>query len=715
MRSLATAEDDPYLVPLPTPDSPVVMPGRITPGNQHANASYRDMSWPLAPLIDNPSTSLRAIHWKHCPEPFRGPLKLATWTMINGELRPTHLQDRGGRSAGRSSAGEMRLTCQEWMRLARWLHGRGITDLRACTDAHWHAYTLERWAGGLRRENAAKVLGRLTDLWAFDQLNACPTGMPCPPWQAEGVDDYLPAERNTSGGENSTEPLDPQVVGPLLVWAIRMVDDFADDILAAWAENRRLTTLARSTPPTPAGKAALLEELLPLARSGQPLPAQELNGSAHLARVFIAATAGAAPSQVDGLAKRHGLRTLAAQRPGPCPLQSPVSGRIEGRPWREYIDFYEAAELMRHLSTAAMIICLYLTGMRPQEAQGLRSGCCPDPEAAVDGTPGPHLIHGHHYKHVTNDDGHHVSAGEVREVPWTAITPVVHAIRVLERMVPEGELLFSAAHLDFPAFRRLPGTLKINGLNNRISHFVAWVNREAEAQDLPEQRIPQDPHGAIVLTRFRRTLAWHIARRPGGLVALAIQYGHMRTVLDARTSSGYGSRSRRGIHSVLDVETALAAADTAARLRDRVAAGEAISGPAARRAVTTAAQSPRFEGHIVPRTFAKKATAFLGRDGMVLYDNPDAFLICAFKHTNALCEPEPGATAPRQYDCRPGCGNAVRTDHHARQLRDRADEIDKLAAHAPEPVARRLRLNANRLRSTADTHDATAQTAEALT
>ncbi len=38
----------------------------------------------------------------------------------------------------------------------------------------------------------------------------------------------------------------------------------------------------------------------------------------------------------------------------------------------------------------------------------------------------------------------------------------------------------------------------------------------------------------------------------------------MRTVLDARTSSGYGSRSRRGIHGILDVETALAAADTAA-------------------------------------------------------------------------------------------------------------------------------------------------------
>jgi len=51
------------------------------------------------------------------------------------------------------------------------------------------------------------------------------------------------------------------------------------------------------------------------------------------------------------------------------------------------------------------------------------------------------------------------------------------------------------------------------------------------------------------------------------------------------------------------------------------------------------------------RSTTRKARTFLARDGIVLYDNPDAFLLCAFKQDNALCEPEPGATAPRQYDC----------------------------------------------------------------
>jgi hypothetical protein len=89
-------------------------------------------------------------------------------------------------------------------------------------------------------------------------------------------------------------------------------------------------------------------------------------------------------------------------------------------------------------------------------------------------------------------------------------------------------------------------------------------------------------------------------------------------------------------------------------------------------------------------------------------------LICVFKHDIALCEPGPRATAPKQYDCRPGCGNAVRTDTHARLLRMRADEIDQLAAAAPGPLGRRLRANADRLRDMAATRDATARPAEAL-
>jgi hypothetical protein len=160
--------------------------------------------------------------------------------------------------------------------------------------------------------------------------------------------------------------LDPQAIGPLLVWAIRMVDDLADDILAAWAENRRLTDIAAKPCTGSAGQTALAAYLLPLIASGAPLPTTKRHGMDRLACTFIAATTGTSPGQVERFNQAHDLTALAAQRPGGCPMQVPVTGRIGDRLWREHLDFNEAGDLMRQLHTAAMIICLYLTGMRSQ-------------------------------------------------------------------------------------------------------------------------------------------------------------------------------------------------------------------------------------------------------------------------------------------------------------------------------------------------------------
>ena len=89
------AEADPYLLPAAAPGSPVVLPERISSANPHPVSRYQDLTWSLAPLIDNPGVPLWKIHWKDCPPQLRGPLRQAAWAMINGELRPTYLQTRG--------------------------------------------------------------------------------------------------------------------------------------------------------------------------------------------------------------------------------------------------------------------------------------------------------------------------------------------------------------------------------------------------------------------------------------------------------------------------------------------------------------------------------------------------------------------------------------------------------------------------------------------
>ncbi|MFD9432008.1 hypothetical protein [Streptomyces sp. NPDC060002] len=63
------------------------------------------------------------------------------------------------------------------------------------------------------------------------------------------MDDYLPPA--TPGGENATEAIAEQTMGPLLLWAIRAVEEFSDDILSAWAEHNRLRAAAAANIATP--------------------------------------------------------------------------------------------------------------------------------------------------------------------------------------------------------------------------------------------------------------------------------------------------------------------------------------------------------------------------------------------------------------------------------------------------------------------------------
>jgi hypothetical protein len=126
-----------------------------------------------------------------------------------------------------------------------------------------------------------------------------------------------------------------------------------------------------------------------------------------------------------------------------------------------------------------------------------------------------------------------------------------------------------------------------------IAEFITWVNACAREHGLDGETIPDDPDGPVTLTRFRRTIAWHIARLPGGTVALTIQYGHLHTL----TSEGYSGRSRHGVRDLLDLETARAMAGYLQDVSDSLDSGGGVSGPAARRLADAARYAAtRYEG-----------------------------------------------------------------------------------------------------------------------
>ncbi|MFI5966668.1 integrase [Streptomyces asoensis] len=678
---------------LPQPGDPAIGSEWVVAGYTGPIAAYAASDWPLAPLVDNPSATRQIIHWSKFPAGMREEFRLLAWTMINDGLSNGFLHGRGAGWRSRMGASAVYATVLRWRRLAVWLHQRGLTTLAGITPQLLEEHVAGVRGRGLTRGEVSGVLTSLTRLWAFDQVSSAPIGVCEPPWEQEGADDYLPAA--TSAGENATDPVTEQTMGPLLIWAMRMVDDFAGDILTAWSERQRLRSAALSQKASGDSSRALRAYLDDIAAENRSVPSVFTKGKFCLAQAYIAGTTGASIAQLQHAARSWGWEARVKENPGPCPLASPVTGKINGRPWRTVIDYSEAATLMRHLGTACFIVIAYLTGMRPGEVLGLRTGCCPDPEDA-----GRHLIRGHVYKTARDEMGNHLSSGQLREVPWVAIAPVVHAIRVLERFVPDGQLLFDHKAHDLMASRPGVGSLNAETMGQRIEDFIAWANGEATRLERPGETIPPDQHGSVSAVRFRRTLAWHIARRPGGLIALAVQYGHMRTAI----SAGYAARSRDGIHDLLDVETARATIDTVADLQAGLEAGEGLSGPAARRAINAAAQATQFVGTLVT---ARQARNVMSNPDLAVYDNPNALLMCVYKADKALCRREGTKSAPSLDRCVSTCANIARTDHQADQLRQRADELERKARHVPHALAQRFLTSSARLREAADQHHLT--------
>lgn len=168
-------------------------------------------------------------------------------------------------------------------------------------------------------------------------------------------------------------------------------------------------------------------------------------------------------------------------------------------------------------------------------------------------------------------------------------------------------------------------------------------------------------------------------------------------------SANYASRSRDGIHDLLDIETPRATADVLADLSADLDAGAGISGPAARRAINAAAHAPTFAGAILT---ARQARDLLGNPALAVHDNPGSLLLCVYDPRKALCQKAGAHNAPRLEQCVATCANISRTDQHAAQLLVQAEKLEKQAATelTPLPLAERLRGLATHLRDQADKH-----------
>ncbi|MEU3296650.1 hypothetical protein ABZ722_30445 [Streptomyces longwoodensis] len=701
----------------PAPDAFVLPFSRLRPGlDPEQLPRFRDLAWRLALISPRESNRSLVIDWSRCPAALRPGMMRAAFAELNIPTPAVLLQQRASRST--TQPGTLRHNFQIWISFAVWLGKRGITELSQVTTGDLEAYAEHLRPLGRQWRTDAKALWVISRLWAYAPYLPESDRLVMPPWEdpAAVMSDFLGTNDDPPGGENAVAIVHPAVMAPLLAWALRTVLDLSPDILAAAREHRRLLAAIPDRAPRGGTEAAVVH-LRGLLAAGQRLPSSGAPGATAvrarsggplppMANTFLAGTLGVTTSQV---ARARGIMSdgLTPADFGPAPrLDVPLTARIGAVLWREAISFDDVDVLMLHLSTAALICCAYLSGMRPEEVLALRRGCCTCVERD-DGTV-RFETRGRHFKGVLDEDGNAIGEGEQRADPWIVLEPVARAIGVVEEL-EGGEQLFTRTLYRYAKGTCMPRTgLSSDAAVERIRAFTAWANQLAADHDRPHELIPPDPDGAVALRRFRRTIAWFIYRQPGGRIALAVQYGHAATAM----SESYAGRSKADMLEVLDYEKGLALAETLTESGERLAAGEKVSGPAADRYRAAAAEfSDRYAGTYLGR---RELRALVANPRLQVYEDPKAFLTCNHDAFTALCNPDRhptgdgGRSTPDHSRCHPACANISRTDSQITALRTEVARIDADAdaGLAPYPIAAREQQRKDHLTAVIRRHDA---------
>ncbi|NEA76556.1 hypothetical protein [Streptomyces sp. SID13588] len=538
-------------------------------------------------------------------------------------------------------------------------------------------------------------------LWAYrtrlhDHLTVDPLRVPA--WQAWS------RAQHRGRGENRTDRIPEHVMAPLLTWALRWVDDFADDVLAACRERDALD----ARPPDGPDPLASLQRLLAgfhARNQPLPIPPARLRGKhgikpcvGYLARLIghrgKRLETKAAATLIHEAARTLGLDTGSY-------LDHRERGTLDGQPWHGAISYYDVAPYERLLQASCWVTIGYLSGMRDSEIKHLQRGCVRvlrDPQGR---------IYRHHVQSLAFK-----GENDPRGVPatWIVTAPVARAVAVLERLQPDDQPYLFA----LPRSSRRAATVagEVPGSNSTasgLSALMTWINqyctRNDRADAIPQVRGRQ-PH--LTNRQFRRTLAWFNPRRPGGTIAGALQYRHQCIQM----FEGYAGTSDSGFRDEVQAEQALTRGQFLADLSadsDR----PRLTGPAATEAEQRlAAYAPHvdFPGQVV--VDEARLRRIMARHDPRIY--PGAFVTCVYNPDRALCRRE-GADAgePVLGGCQPlACRNTALTeanrdaladqltdlhstlndgDHLAPYVRHRLDQqrqttADFLTRHRPEPA-----------------------------
>ncbi|GAA3320671.1 hypothetical protein [Arthrobacter ramosus] len=518
-------------------------------------------------------------------------------------------------------------------RLIIWAAGRGLESFAELDAARLDEYLAFLGDSGVSYGSRRHSVAEVRRLWAYRDVVPPRLAMPdAPPWDDAPARELLGARTDVQP-HNRIPRIGDATLVPLLAWAIRFIEEISADIVPNFDEYRRTTMGGRG-----------------YRQAGRRLYERDR----HQKLVHVLALLRAAGLGLPGRVLTDGTHT------------------------------------------ACYIVIAYLSGMRPGEVLTLTTGCLHhDPERDL------WTLTGTRWKRATGSHGGKAEEGATRENPWVIHPLVAQAFTIAEEL-GDGRFLFGRSirpKENRPRTRRLrtrPGQARTaTQIAGDIASFAEWVNGFCRENSRPDT-IPNDSDGRIAPSRFRRTLAWHIVRRPRGLVAAAIQYGH----INVHVTQGYAGNHASGFPDDLAFEQWLERIDQATDLEAYLNTGGHLSGPAAgelEQRVRVARE--KFAGKVL--LTGRQARKLLQDPVLQVY--PGRGLHCVFDRAKARCIPATDGGGPVLTGCQPDCANIARTGSDIDELRARLAGIpdDSLA-----PLIRHQRTTAIResIQSIIETH-----------
>jgi hypothetical protein len=696
MTTTSSAAVDATWAQFPGPGTLVLARRPLRPGTRTEGLSvFADDRWHLTPAIFEENAKAVSISFAPVPECLRLQVKHVAWNLLNYNGDQILRYKRLTRQ--QPSVRTVMSIIHQLKPFTLWLQTRGISRFADVTAADLDLYAEHVTSSEIGLPTAEDMLAAVRWCWSRRLVLPVDARLPeDPPWSGEAVSDLV--GRRPAPTVNLTPRIHPEVMEPLLLWSLRFAEDFSGDIIAAFTEYKRLCNRnprgrRRGLEKQPRrGRNRIARDLKALLdflhENGLPLPGlRQPDGIIavhyeHLGRLLNCQTVRLKYPHHEAAIEASGLPVAEDAY-----LHYDATGMLEGKPWTDHpISYNQAPVLARHLQTACFVIVAYLSGARPSEVLALRRGC-----VRHDKTQDLWLMTGKHSKGVVDADGNKKPDGELRPDPWVVVEPVARATAVLARL-HSSPLLFPTTLLTngrtTQLGQRAESARSDSEVSRDITRLVNWINDYCRLHGHRET-IPPDRSGRpLAAGRFRRTLAWFIVRKPRGLVAAAIQYGHVHT----RVTLGYSGTYESGFPDELSFEQWLHHIDQLVEADQRLTSGAHVSGPAAdtyRQRVRTGAT--QYAGRVL-RT---------SREARDLLANPDiqivkaAGMTCVPNPHRALCrmrtDQDSKRFTPDTSDCRPQCPNIARTDTDIAEIRQQIARLQEITSDPLAPAIRHQR------------------------